>query len=276
MLAVAEVELERLEEALDAAEAEGTSLAAREALLEGHRRRPGAATGAEHAPARSGARAVVGEHEPFRRLWVRLFTVLLGGETGLPARVLAMAHISATIGGAVVHPFVQDLDNETLRAELLQVTGDSSSCRVEPAAGSPNSRPSRWSQPSRAGRNEGWASLNRTRTLRSTGCRRSAGPHDPSRAPRSFDADLDHPAGLELGLARRPGPRRCPRRRSRRGSWSAEAGSRRRRPGPGPPRRPAAAGPCAGRAAPLAKSTFSFRSGGRRFSSRTAVVEVMR
>ena len=199
MLAVAEVELERLEEALDAAEAEGTSLAAREALLEGHRRRPGAATGAEHAPARSGARAVVGEHEPFRRLWVRLFTVLLGGETGAgPRACRGPLGRDRWCGRPPVRPGPRQRDPQ---GELLQVTGDSSSCRVEPAAGSTNCAPSRWSQPSRAGRNEGWASLNRTPCGQPVVGARPA-PHDPSRAPRSFDADLDHPAGLELGLAR--------------------------------------------------------------------------
>ena len=90
MLAVAEVELERLEEALDAAEAEGTSLAAREALLSKvidvvlERRR--ALSTLQHDPVLV---RLLGEHEPFRRLWVRLFTVLLGGETGAPARVRA-------------------------------------------------------------------------------------------------------------------------------------------------------------------------------------------
>jgi hypothetical protein len=48
----------------------------------------------------------------------RLFIVLTGGDADADARVRA-AMVSAAIGGAVTHPLVVDLDDETLRSELL-------------------------------------------------------------------------------------------------------------------------------------------------------------
>ena len=61
------------------------------------------------------------KHEPFRQLMDRLFTVLTGDDTGADARVRA-AMLSAAIGGAVMHPLVADLDDETLRSQMLRFT----------------------------------------------------------------------------------------------------------------------------------------------------------
>ena len=61
------------------------------------------------------------EHEPFRRLMARLFAVLTGGDAGADARVRA-AMVSAAIGGAVMHPLVMDLDDKTLRTQLLSLS----------------------------------------------------------------------------------------------------------------------------------------------------------
>ena len=61
------------------------------------------------------------KHEPFRQLMDRLYAVLTGGDAGADARVRA-AMVSAAIGGAVMHPLVVDLDDETLRARLLDLT----------------------------------------------------------------------------------------------------------------------------------------------------------
>ena len=122
VLAVAEVELRRLEAALDIAEQAPNSLEARESLLSQvidisvERRR--AVMTLQNDPFLV---RLLGEHEPFAHLMVRLFSVLVGGESGDSARVRA-AVISAAIGGAVAHPFVADLDDDTLRAELLAVT----------------------------------------------------------------------------------------------------------------------------------------------------------
>ena len=62
---------------------------------------------------------LLGEHQPSQRLWVRLFSALVGDEVGAPARVRA-AVVSAALG-AVAHPFVADVDDEVLRNELLLV-----------------------------------------------------------------------------------------------------------------------------------------------------------
>jgi AcrR family transcriptional regulator len=121
VLAVAEVELQRLEEALEAAEAEGSGVEARDTLLRHvidlaiERRRYVIVLQSD--PVIVG---FLGDYEPFQELMVRLFAVLLGEDPGPQARVPA-AVLTAAIGGAVVHPFITDLDDATLRAELLHV-----------------------------------------------------------------------------------------------------------------------------------------------------------
>jgi len=120
VIAVAEVELARLEAALDAAEAEEGSLQAREVLL---------AQVIDLAVERRGMTSVLqtdpvmvrflAEHEPFQQLMDRLFAVLIGAadaEARVPAAMAAGA-----IGGAAVHPLVKDLDDETLRRHLLHL-----------------------------------------------------------------------------------------------------------------------------------------------------------
>ena len=61
------------------------------------------------------------KHEPFRQLMNRLYIVLTGGDTGADARVRA-AMVSAALGGAVMHPLVNDIDDDTLRSQLLQLS----------------------------------------------------------------------------------------------------------------------------------------------------------
>jgi AcrR family transcriptional regulator len=121
VLAVAEVELARLEAALDAAEAEEGSLQAREVLL---------AQVIDLAVERRGMTSVLqtdpvmvrflAEHEPFQQLMDRLFAVLIGAGADAEARVPA-AMAAGAIGGAAVHPLVKDLDDETLRRHLLHL-----------------------------------------------------------------------------------------------------------------------------------------------------------
>jgi hypothetical protein len=62
---------------------------------------------------------VFAEHEPYRRVMGRLYRVLMAGG-GPDARVPA-AMLTAAIGGAAMHPLVVDLDDETLRAQLLRL-----------------------------------------------------------------------------------------------------------------------------------------------------------
>jgi hypothetical protein len=59
-------------------------------------------------------------HEPFRQVMDRLSAVLIGDDTDPDARVPA-AMLTAAIGGAVMHPLVADLDDATLRAQLLRL-----------------------------------------------------------------------------------------------------------------------------------------------------------
>jgi AcrR family transcriptional regulator len=123
VLAVAEHELRGLEAALDAAEAEGSTVRARAVLLTEvidlaiARRRVASTLQSDPVVIR-----LLGQHEPFQRLMERLFSVLLGNSADVRARVQA-AMLSAAIGGGVTHPFVADIDDDTLRSELLYVVG---------------------------------------------------------------------------------------------------------------------------------------------------------
>jgi AcrR family transcriptional regulator len=122
VIAVLEDDLGPLESALDAAEAEAGRPRAREVLLAlvidnvVQRRRIVSALQQDPVIVR-----LLAKHEPFLALMDRLFAVLTGGDPSAAARVRG-AMISAAIGGAVTHPLVVDLDDETLRAEMLRVT----------------------------------------------------------------------------------------------------------------------------------------------------------
>jgi hypothetical protein len=59
-------------------------------------------------------------HEPFRQVMDRLYRILLGDDATADARVPA-AMLTAAIGGAVMHPLVADLDDATLRTQLLHL-----------------------------------------------------------------------------------------------------------------------------------------------------------
>jgi AcrR family transcriptional regulator len=121
VIAVLEADLMRVESALDVAEAE-EGPRAREVLLTlvidlaVQRRRIVSALQQDPVIIR-----LLAKHEPFMALMGRLFAVLTGGDTSAAARVRG-AMISAAIGGAVTHPLVMGLDDETLRAQMLQFT----------------------------------------------------------------------------------------------------------------------------------------------------------
>jgi AcrR family transcriptional regulator len=119
-LAAAEFVLARLEQAVRAAEAEGSRAKAREVLIAGM---------VDHAVE---LRRIVGilqrdpvmirfleEHEPFRQVMQRLYRLLMGPRAGAEQRVRA-AMLTASIAGAVIHPLAADLDDDTLRAQLLR------------------------------------------------------------------------------------------------------------------------------------------------------------
>jgi AcrR family transcriptional regulator len=121
VLAAAEVELSNVEAAIEAAEAEPTRARARDVLitrivdLAVERRRMESTLLGDPVIIRFFA-----HHEPFRLVMDRLYRLLMGDDAGPDGRVPA-AMLSAAIGGAVMHPLVADLDDETLRSQLLHL-----------------------------------------------------------------------------------------------------------------------------------------------------------
>ena len=122
VLAAIEVELVKLEATLDAVEAEAISPGRAKWCWPRSSTRPSSAaawsSAVQHDPV---VIRLLSKHAPFRQLMERLSTVLTGDAPGVDARVRA-AMVSAAIGGAVTHPLVADLDDETLRAKLLTLS----------------------------------------------------------------------------------------------------------------------------------------------------------
>ena len=120
VLDVAERVLARLEAAVVAAEAERSGARAREVLIAGmidaavEQRRMAGILQRDPVVLR-----FLDEHEPFRRVMMRLNRLLMGGAPGPRTRV-RVAMLAGAIGGAVIHPLVLDLDDESLRSHLLK------------------------------------------------------------------------------------------------------------------------------------------------------------
>jgi AcrR family transcriptional regulator len=118
VLAVAEVVLTGLDEAVTAAEAERSRARAREVLvtrmidLAVEQRRMAGILQRDPVMLR-----FLQEHAPFRRVMERLNRTLMGGASDSAARVLA-ATLAGALAGAVVHPLAQDLEDEALRSQL--------------------------------------------------------------------------------------------------------------------------------------------------------------
>jgi AcrR family transcriptional regulator len=121
VLAVAEAELARVQELLDAADAEPTPTQAREVVvarmvdLAIERRRMESMLLGDPVIVRFFA-----QHEPYRKVMGRLYRVLMGDEAGQDAKVQA-ALLTAAIGGAVMHPIVAEVDDDMLRTQLLHL-----------------------------------------------------------------------------------------------------------------------------------------------------------
>jgi len=121
VLAVAEAQLARLQSVIEAAEGEPSAAQARDQLVVGivdlavEHRRTMSAILSDPVIARFYAR-----HEPFRDVMTRLSRVLTGDDAK-PDAQLSAAMLTAAISGAVMHPLVVGLDDETLRAQLLRL-----------------------------------------------------------------------------------------------------------------------------------------------------------
>jgi AcrR family transcriptional regulator len=121
VLAAAEDELARLEATIDAADAMPSRAQAREALLTGivdlavERRRTVSTLLSDPVIAR-----FFPEQESFRRVMGRMNRLLIGDDSGPEGRV-RMAMVIAAISGAVIHPFTVDIDDDTLRSQLLRL-----------------------------------------------------------------------------------------------------------------------------------------------------------
>jgi AcrR family transcriptional regulator len=121
VLAAAEAELARLVAALDAADAEPSAERAREVLVSRmvdltiERRRTVSIILSDPVVI-----PFFAAHAPFRRVMDRLNRHLMGADAGSDARVRT-AMLTAAIAGAGTHPLVVELDDDTLRAELLRL-----------------------------------------------------------------------------------------------------------------------------------------------------------
>jgi AcrR family transcriptional regulator len=121
VIALTERELGGLEEALEAAEAHDHRTQAREVLLERvidvAVERRGAASTLQFDPV---IVRLLADHEPFQQFIQRLYGVLVG-DAAEDARVSA-AMLSGAIAVGVLHPLVADIDDDTLRTQLLRIT----------------------------------------------------------------------------------------------------------------------------------------------------------
>jgi AcrR family transcriptional regulator len=121
VLAAAEAELDRVAAAVELAEAEPDGARARELLVDlivdlaVERRRMESTLLGDPVIIRVFAR-----QERFRQVMDHLYRLLAGDDAGPDARVSA-AMLTAAIGGAVMHPLVMDLDDDTLRAQLRRL-----------------------------------------------------------------------------------------------------------------------------------------------------------
>jgi AcrR family transcriptional regulator len=122
IIAVTEMQLARLEDALEDAEAAEDRPQARELLLD---RVIGLAVEQRRMVGLMQSDPVIirflSEHKPFHVFLERLYTALIGDDAG-PETLVQAAMLSGAIGSAVKHPLVADLDDVTLRSHLVRLT----------------------------------------------------------------------------------------------------------------------------------------------------------
>jgi AcrR family transcriptional regulator len=121
IFAALESELRRLKSVVDAAETESTANRAREALINGM---VDLALGVGRSVSTILNDPVVtgsfDGHDGFRDLMHRIRVMLMGEANTQEARIRT-ATLMAAINGTATHPMVADLDDETLRSELLYI-----------------------------------------------------------------------------------------------------------------------------------------------------------
>ena len=121
VIAVTERELGRLVPALEDAEARSDGPQARDALLVGvidmavRDRRLVRTLQFDPVVVR-----LLAEHEPFGRFMSRLYRVLLGNAD--EDNLIQVAMLSGAISSAVMHPLVGDIDDDTLRMKLTDIS----------------------------------------------------------------------------------------------------------------------------------------------------------
>jgi AcrR family transcriptional regulator len=122
IVAVTEMQLARLEDALEDAEATEDRPQARELLLNRvvemavEQRRMVGVMQSDPVIIR-----FLAEHKPFQAFLERLYAGLIGDDTG-PETLVQAAMLSGAIGSAVNHPLVAGLDDATLQSHLLRLT----------------------------------------------------------------------------------------------------------------------------------------------------------
>jgi AcrR family transcriptional regulator len=122
IIAVTEMQLARLEAAVEDAEAAQDLPQARELLLNRviemavEQRRMVGIMQSDPVIIR-----FLAEHKPFQPFLERLYAALIGDDTG-PETLVQAAMLSGAIGSAVKHPLVAHLDDATLRSHLLRLT----------------------------------------------------------------------------------------------------------------------------------------------------------
>jgi AcrR family transcriptional regulator len=121
IIAVTEMQLARLEEALEEAEGADDRPQSRELLLNRviemavEQRRMVGIMQSDPVIIR-----FLAEHKPFQAFLERLYAALIGDDTG-PETLVQAAMLSGAIGSAVKHPLVAHLDDATLRSHLLRL-----------------------------------------------------------------------------------------------------------------------------------------------------------
>ena len=143
IIAVAEMELAKLEDALEAAEAEDNPERGRELLLNRiiehvveHRR------GANTFQFDPIIVRLLSDHEPFQRFVERLYGMLIGDGSG-PGTLVRLAALTCVVGGTVAHPLVAGLDDETLQTQLVDMVRHLIELPPAPAVGHGRSNGSR-------------------------------------------------------------------------------------------------------------------------------------